>query len=318
MNFRYLILFYIFGIQISFGGILDSISIIPPQITIEQADLIREEFESDFDEFCYLPGSVLYYYNDSTCYSPVQAKIDNYDSDDSISLFNYKMAMYTYDKFGSSKEVVKNIFEFSHETFLDYLEEEEQVKDKGWLIKIIEWVSRFIDKYLMGPLEKLFSMLMKPLAKLSPFWKIFFILLSSAMVIFITFIIGKFFAKIYPDTSAVLKRRVPAGSIRKITASEWLQKAKEFVKDSDTTGAVECLYRYLIGWTKLNNRVRRYEWWTNRQLLNVIKKRFPDDYQNFSEIIYKYELGIYGHVELSVSEIEDMILLASTLKGVRV
>lgn len=320
------ILIFVLMVQFSFAGLLDSIIKTPPILSLEDSKKIQEEFEERIDEFCYLPGSVVYFDSDSTCFSPVQAQINNYiqyfdehrdleNPDyglDTLYHFRYRVAMYTYNKFSSTKKRVNKIFDFSHNTFLEYLEEDEEIKEKPWLVKVVEKIFNFIDKYILQPF---YRFVVNPIVKLSFFWKAILFVIAIAVFIFVVVIVGRFAARLYPSVELSRGRRKTERGKNIPVEINWLQKAREKIDESSLADASECIYRHLITWSLNRNRIRRYEWWTNRQFLNVMRKRFIEDCKTAEEIITMYEYVIFGHSAVDKKHLEQLIIKADLLKG---
>ncbi len=312
-------------VQYSFAGILDSILYPPNLPSLSEAESLRTEFEEEYDN-CYLPGTILYFKTDTTCFSPVQVQINNYneyfqDSKDyeepdiqmdSLYKIRYRLAMYAYKKFSKTKDKLRKDYDFSHSTFLQYLDEEEDIKEKSWLVKLVEKIYYFIEKYILKPF---FKFIVAPVAKLSFFWKVILFILAIAVFLFVVVVVGRFAARFYPDVefskgkySTVKGRNLPLNI-------DWLQRARENVNTASYSEATDCLYRYLISWSLDRSRIRRYEWWTNRQFLNIVRKRFKNDFNTADNIVYLYEQVIYGHTQPNKNDLESLVSRAGVLEG---
>ncbi len=322
---RLFILLSFFMVQFSFAGLLDSIIIMPQLPSEEDAEKIQAAFEEDFNN-CYLPGTILYYKSDSTCYSPVQAQINTYKEYlrdeknfedpnhqlDKLYLSRFRLAMYTYSKFSETKNAVKKEYDFSHSIFLEYLEEEEDIKEKSWLVKLVERLIDFFNKYVLEPF---YRFIVTPLAKLSFFWKTILFIIAIAIFLFVVVFVGRFAARFYPDVDFNKKRHSTVTGRTVSTEINWLQRAREKIDIAAYAEASDFLYRYLIAWSLDRNRVRRYEWWTNGQFLNIIRKRFAHDFDTVKGIINLYEQVMYGHTEPKENDCKHLVSKAGALEG---
>ncbi|MBN1760334.1 MAG: DUF4129 domain-containing protein [Chitinispirillaceae bacterium] len=311
-------------LRCSFAGLLDSLVTPPPLLSLEQAEKTsRRHFRSDKD-FCSLPGSILHFRNDSTCFNPARKFAvdyvnyrsvidDSVVSPDTLPEYNFRVAMSTYRRLGSPRKTNPKKYRFSHATFLKYLEEETEINEMPFLLRQLERFLRFIEKYILTPF---FRLILFPFQKLPFFWKIVLFTIAVAGFTAIVFMLGKFTARILPagDLSA---GRNNDGTPATVFTDEttWLRKARDHVENLQPTDAMECLYRYLITWFLSRNKVQRYEWWTNRQFLSILRKRFNGDIPIAEPIISTYERVTYGHYPVEQQHLRELLTLAEQLKG---
>lgn len=308
-----------FLVQQPSAGLLDSIFIVNPVISLEEAGYIRQQFESFSDDFCHFPGSIFNFKDDSICYNPVQEYIDNFDivkdtsyNADSIASINYRIAMQTFKKFGKIEQGNNQNYSFSHTVFISHLEDEKPVSEKPFWIKQVERAAQWIGKHILLPLSLILS---GSISKWSLLLKAVVIGVSIILFIFLVIIIAGFTKRIYPDIQFQNDRSRLHTNDQSTLETDWLNKAKEYASGSRYTDASDCLYRHLICWFMKRNKIRRYEWWTNRQFLHLIKERFNEDYVIAESIITTYERCVYGHQTIDRDLIRKLIDSASMLRG---
>lgn len=290
-----------------------------PVISLEESESVRQQFEFFSDDFCNLPGSVFIFKDDSICYNPVREYINRFDtandspdSVDSITSLNYRIAMQTFKKFGKIEHNYNQKYSFSHSEFIRHLEEEKPVKEKPLWIKRLERVAQWIEKHILLPLAIILS---GSIGKWPLLLKAVVIGASVILFIFLVIIIAGFTKRIYPDIQFHDDKTRSHASDQPTSEIDWLNKAQEYASDSRYADASDCVYRHLIYWFVQRNKIRRYEWWTNRQFLHLIKVRFNEDYIIAESIITTYERCVYGHQPVDMDSISQLIDSAAMLRG---
>lgn len=324
-----LIFLLITGVRLAGAALLDSVVRLPPLPSLDEARAMERRFNDSLVPFCDRPGSIRHFSSDSTCFNPAwqygigkkQDSDDSLDADDSLvsastadstALRNYLVAMYTYDKFSAPMNKLSKACSFSHAIFLGYLEEEAPVAQKSWLLKAIEKILDAIDRYFFQPLLRY---LIGPVARFSLFWKIVVFAVSVSLFIFVMVTVARFAAKFYPVPAVGASGRKRENGAVYPAPVDWLQKARVLCGQGSLVAASECVYRHLLSWTSDRSRIKRYEWWTNRQLLRVVKKRFAGDYATARDIVDAYEYAVFGHTPVDAGRLGELIERADLLEG---
>lgn len=260
---------------------------------------------------CELPGSIPLYKGDS-CYNPVfqyctfDTTADTaYSCRDTAKTRNLQIALYTFHKFSTIEKGYKKQFRFSHQRYLLQLTtKQKEEKKTSWLMRKIGHLLRLLNIHILIPLQKA---LVTPLQKLLWGWKVLALALGIAGFILFIYVFAKSIHRFYP----VLDYRSNPFSDASVSLNydhkHWLSKAQQFYRGGDYKSSIDCLYKWLIEHFAGFKGVQRQEWWTNHQFLELVKNRFPDNYQLANAIIRYYERSIYGHKFVEETTVHELL-----------
>jgi hypothetical protein len=271
----------------------------PPLLSDAEAYTIRTDFEARVDSFCRLPGTIVNYSEDSVCFNPLQYYINSYyyDTakiafDDSLREWQVKIALYSYDKFTHFPVKHKSTFRFSHTRFLSFAVEKKEPREMPWILKKLEDIMLWLKKHIWDPLMK---PLYKSFRRLSVGVKILVVIAGMILFLLLIALIARAVSRIYPavDYSDKTVRKRKRAVV--VTRRNRLEKAYALFTGGELQKALEQLYVWLLEYFTGRNGIKRYEWWTNRQFLDLVKKRRPEKHPLAQQLIQQYEETVYGH-----------------------
>ena len=271
----------------------------PPLLSDAEAYAIRTEFEARADSFCQLPGTIANYTEDSVCFNPLQYYINKYyyDTakiafDDSLRERQVKIALYSYDKFTHFPVKHKSKFRSSHKRFLSFAVEKKETQEMPWILKKLEDVMLWLKKHIWDPLM---NPLYKSFRRLSVGFKIFVVIAGMILFLVLIALIARAVSRVYPavDYSDKTVRKRKRAVV--VTQRNRLEKAYALFTGGEFQKALEQVYVWLLECFTGRNGIKRYEWWTNRQFLDLVRKRRPEKHALALKVIQQYEETVYGH-----------------------
>jgi len=310
------------GIRLVSAGMPDSVIAEPQLPSLRTAKTIERRLLQRIDDDCRCPGCIPGFNADTACFTPVlkycksfhAAENEAGDSaaPDSVTVRNYLIAMSAYHQLSTVKEA--DVPVFSHHRFLEYVTVDDEVTEKPWIVKIFERILNWLDIHVWAPLiravadrfghKHIVRFVLTALLALTVF---------TIIVIISIQLIRRFYPLSDTADSHLPRKSAASGGIREI----WLDKAAAAVSENRFDDAITCIYRHCTEWYTARNKIRRFEWWTNRQFLQLVKSGFSRDYDAATSIITAYEQCIFGHFSIDRSRITDLLSLASSLSGKR-
>lgn len=271
----------------------------PPLLSDAEAYTIRTDFEARADSFCQLPGTIVNYAEDSVCYNPLQYYIHNYYYDttkmafsDSLREWQVKIALYSYDKFTNFPVRRKSKLHFSHKRFLSFVVHKEKPREMPWILKKLEDILLWLKKHIWDPLM---TPLYKSFQKLSPGFKIVVIIAGMILFLVLIALIARVVSRVYPAVDYSEKKVIKRKRAVVVTQRNRLEKAYALFAEGKLQEALEQVYVWLLECFTGRNGIKRYEWWTNRQFLDLVQKRRPEKHAFAQQVIQQYEEAVYGH-----------------------
>jgi hypothetical protein len=207
------------------------------------------------------------------------------------------LAFLRFSEIPSSSPKLSNL---KHDQFLKLVEVKNEVRKMPWIIKKLFAVWYFVVKVI----EKIFNVVINPVMKLSTLWKAVLVIIITLMATCIVIIVSRFSARFYPST---FDNKDNAKLLHDVKDSNWLSCAQSHLNQKMYTECISDIYRWFLQSIDSRKMVRRYEWWTNRQLLELIRVRNKNHYPLAGRIIGLYEQTIYGH-RVPESEIVEQLM----------
>jgi len=280
-------------------------------------------------------GSLIHAYSDSSCgampgsfydgnqcnnpalryaYSPPDSSGAAVFETDSAFYANQYIAFAAWYKFQSPRTAPLKRYAMDHVRFLQILQKKETPQKVSfwirWLKTIIDWFTINVLqplKELISPewekIRSLFSQLNTPS-------KIVVIVLFALLIMAATVILAHFAARMYPSSTYQLSEY----ALQSKAFDDWLKNARQLAHEGKSQEAIESLYRWFIDHSHKRHMVRRYEWWTNNQLVKVITRKYPKHAPFVKELISRYEETSYGHRSLP-PVVLDRLLHEAERKG---
>jgi len=302
-----------------FAGMPDSVIAEPQLPSLRTAKTIERQLLRRIDEGCQCPGCIPGYNADTACFAPILKYCHNFHREereegesavDSVTLRDYLIAMSTYHQLGSVKQTI--LPEFSHQRFLETVKNEEKIIEKPWYLKLLDYIINWIYVHIWKPLYESLA------ARFGHERLIRFILITLiALTVFATIITTTVFfvRRFYPVNDTADGTVHHKNRISHVKKEIWLERAKAAVSENRYDEAVTCIYRHCTEWYTIRNKIKRFEWWTNRQFLQLVKARFSTDHTAVVRIITSYEQCIFGHFSIDHTRVTDLLSLASSLSG---
>jgi len=181
---------------------------------------------------------------------------------------------------------------------------QKEEKKASWFIRKIEYLRRLFNTSVWIPLQKA---LVTPLQKLLRGWKLLALALGIAGFILFIYVFAKSIHRFYPVFDYRSNPLSGTSVSPHYDHKHWLLKAQQFYTGEDYKSSIDCLYKWLIEHFAGFKGVQRQEWWTNRQFLELVNNRFPDNYQLADAIIRYYERSIYGHKFVEETTVHELL-----------
>lgn len=307
------VLFFAILIQPA-GGYDKELFYFPPPVPDSSSREAVLNFVAESYE-CELPGAVGIKDNSydslsadysSSCTHTLKKYIDrSFSQTDSLyTTSSVSTAIYTFHRFCIPEKSTFLPFDtgrFSHQQFLAlYDEEEPEIKKESWFAKMLNkayvWFSDFI-KYINDEY-------ISPLRTLDFSWKVFITVAAVALLIGLSAVASRFAKRIYPQQNAQLGTSPYMVHRESIPT---LGEAQSLLETGDIRGAVSVLYGWVAYTSDKFNIVKRYEWWTNRQFIILIKGRSSVLGGIASDIVREYENIVFGHRSPQEDSLQELI-----------
>lgn len=287
----------------------------PPPVPDSSSREAVLEFVADRYE-CELPGAVKKESYDtfdsldadyhSSCTHTLKKYIDrSFSQTDSLYITSsVSIAIHTFHRFCIPEKSTFLPFDttrFSHQHFLTlYDEREPEVKKESWFAKMFNkayvWFSDLV--------KHINEEYIKPIRMIDISWKIIITVAAVGLLIGLSVVASRFARRIYPQQNAQL------GINPYMVQSEHiptLGEAQSLLEKGDLRGSVSVLYGWIAYTSDKINLVKRYEWWTNRQFVRLIRGRSSAFGSIASDIVGEYENIVFGHRSSQEASLQDLI-----------
>jgi hypothetical protein len=307
----------ILGLWLSVSGEPSLLTREPPIISDSALTALKQDLEFSTDYPCNLPGSIPDSDKDGTCFHPLQSLIDAYDDADVFEEKDYqkkekdlKIALYTYRAFSSVKKEAPKQYRFSHKQYLSFVHSpEKEPEEMSWLMKQLQRLSMLFLKHIWEPFKE---WIIAPLRGLALGWKIFLIAFAALALIFLIVTISRGIGRYFPESDYAETAADKPGRGRVTIRSDQFVLANRLADQGQYLKALEVFYFWFIEGFSGRGGIKRYEWWTNRQLLSLVEKRSPQNYRLSCSIVNQYESAVYGHRHIDPPALKQLISEAGT------
>lgn len=282
---------------------LDSVKV-PDSVAVALLELYQE---ARYYSCAELPGAVVPHRDPSECYHPVDLYVSAWSSDTQPELTNQlKGALMAYFTFNEVPPRKKERVAIAHDRYLELLEMEPVTYEpnlfKRWLDTFLYWIGDLI----VGVLRKLLG----PLARAPNLVKII-ALVAGVVLLFALAALTAYAFQRLPALQNALDRPALAPASRRRSAGEWLRESRRLLAAGNPRAALGALYAWLTTWLEQRGAVRRFEWWTNRQLLRAVGNKAPAVHPLAGEIVATYERVEYGHEPVAEESVGHLVDSAS-------
>lgn len=269
------------------------------------------------DNPCSIPGAIRT--SDDSCRHPLfkYTNLSNLsdtliNTPDSIQSRTVKAqttlhAFLQFSEIPSSSPRVKNL---KHDQFLMLVETKKEVRKMPWIINMFLKVWYFITNVI----GKIIDLIIKPVMKLSPLWKVVLVIIIALLVTGIIIIVSRFSSRFYPSS---YNNKENGKLLPENGDPDWLSSAQSHLNNKMYAECISDLYLWLLQSIDSRKMVRKHEWWTNRQLLEIIKVRNKKHYPLAGRIIGIYEQTIYGHRVPESETVEQLMQSVINDKGLK-
>jgi hypothetical protein len=238
--------------------------------------------------------------NDTACGHPLLDYLDytrpdtNAVEEDTAAAYRHRRmltALYAYWRFGLKADDVPCRYRLSHEHFLAIMGAREKPREAPWILRQALRLLQVIDKYILSPLV---DALAGPFKRLAALWKALVIVGAAIFVLALLFLIAKGVERAYSPGDVRIERAAGGGAVSQ-GPRDRLAQARRCIDAGRYADAAEMLYKWLIAANSGPRGVRRREWWTNRQFLDIMRMRHPGRLESARRIVMEYERTAYGH-----------------------
>jgi len=200
----------------------------------------------------------------------------------------------------------KDKISLDHGIFLDLLESDYEIEKESlifrWLGKIWEGFINFLtflyETYLKGKIPSF-----------NGIGKLFYLVIGAVLLLLILFVLAPFLPNITSLKNAMDFSVEPDVKVKN-NSNRLLSQVSGHINNENYRMGLVYLYRWFICWAEERKFVRKGDWWTNRQLINVFIKRNPDKSDLARNIIKTYEKTEYGHKDPDPDEVVGLFQLA--------
>jgi hypothetical protein len=260
-------------------------SAMPDSTALRLAGAFLEERYKTCDR---LPGAVVPSRGAEWCVHPVD-KYVFYRSDSVVVLNGGKSMLAAYDRFRTLRRGNWERTVFLHSEFLPYTQLSAPHREP-WAIRQIK---RLLNLTL-GNILRFFAPRFAELwARMSGLWKAAAAAVLALLALLFILLLARALAR-----SRVVQERLsgePFTAVPAVRTKDWIAEADSRLRAGDGRGALAALYCWFIFWVTERGFVRRQEWWTNRQLVDAVRRSRPAIAGFAQSLVDAYEETEYGH-----------------------